>query len=163
MRILKSKRGISEWISFVLLIGFIVVISAFMADWMTGFAKSSSQNIQQRTYDTSICESIAISEDACSFSSQPQTLYINITNRQDLNIDALIFRLYQGADFEIQEMNLTNPIKPTKPWEKSRTLQVNASNITNVDTVEAIPEHFKDNYIVVCTKKVATATVLNCT
>ena len=147
-----NKRGADVWISYVLLVGFTVALAAFIYSWMTGFSIEKTTEIKERIYDADICGSVAISINACNSS---QTLYINITNRGDIRINQLIFRLDNGTDYTSFEINTT--IKP----QNSETFNFTNVKIINA-TPDVVPATFKDKYDVVCTDKKAMSAVANC-
>ena len=84
-----------------------------------------------------------------NISTSPKSLYINITNRNDLRVRQLIFRLYkdfEGSEIETQEINIT--IKPQ--FKKELILNTTLSNVSYLDVV---PATTKEETLHVCTDR----------
>ena len=87
-----KKRGVSIYISWILLMSFVIIISVIMFNFMKGFAEGHAENIKERAISSIECDSVAVTIDnACQ---NTQNLYINITNRGDIKVNRLLFRLY---------------------------------------------------------------------
>ena len=78
-----NRKAASVWISYVLLMGFVVALAAFVYIWMTGYTTESTQDIKERVFNSEMCDLMGVSVDACINSSASQNLYINVTNRGD--------------------------------------------------------------------------------
>jgi len=156
-----NKKAVSLWLSFILLTAFLVALSAFMFKWMTEFTTESTISVKERAENSELCNLISASIDEVCFNTttSPKSLYINITNRNDLRIRQLIFRLYKdlsGSEIETKEVNVT--IKPQ--YKKSLTINTTLSNITYV---EVIPATIKDETLHLCTDRKATfESIKNC-
>src|SRR3989338_2820217 len=146
------KKAASEWISYVLLTGFVVAIAAFLFVWMTGFASEKAVEIKGRVFDTELCGSVAASITACNIS---QNLYINVTNRGDIRISQLIFRLENNTGYVFNETNTTIKPKNTKSFNFT---QIKVNNTT----AEVVPATIKEEFLVVCTEKKAAAEIRSC-
>lgn len=158
---IKNKKAISLWISFVLLTAFVVLISAFMYDWMTGFTKETTISIKKRTENTELCNLVSVSiDEAClNISTTPKSLYINITNRNDLRVRQLIFRLYK--DFKSTEIETTEINVTIKPQFK-KELVINTT-LSNVSYLDVIPATIKEETLHVCTdRKAVIESVSSC-
>jgi len=155
-----SKKGISQWMSFVLITAFAVVLSVFMYDWMTGYSSDVTDDIKEDSYDTDICNSVAVSiDDACfDGTGTPKLLNTNITNRHDLRVTKLLFRLYKDtsvSDFEITELDIG--VRP----KLTREVSVNTT-LSDVTYVEVIPGTEKKGFDQLCSNRIATADVVPC-
>ena len=146
-----NKKAVHVWISYVILIGFVVALAAFLYTWMIDYSSEKSLEIKERVYDTELCDSIAASMTACNIS---QTLYINVTNRGDIRINQLVFRLENDNGYVFEEINTTIKPKNTKNFSFSNV------KFTNV-AVGVVPATFKDNAIIICTEKEAKAELTN--
>ncbi|MEM4337125.1 MAG: hypothetical protein QXG86_03920 [Candidatus Woesearchaeota archaeon] len=146
------KKAEGSWISYVLLVGFVVALGAFLYGWMSDFSSEKTIEIKERVYNSELCDSIATSINACNIS---QTLYINVTNRGDIRITHLIFRLENTTDFLFQEVNTTIKPRNTKIF-----------NFTNIkienSTPEVIPATTKEGFLIICTEKKAKTQVRSC-
>jgi len=156
-----EKKAMSEWISYVLLVGFTVALAAFVYVWMTGYTSQSAQSVKERAYDSDLCDSLGVSVAACMNSSPSQNLYINVTNRGDLRITKLTFRFFQ-SEMPVSEIEIDSIINPqhTKNFSIS---QVNFTGVVNGSIkVEVIPETSKDNILVVCREKAGDSYFSKC-
>lgn len=148
------KKGESLWISFVLLMGFMVVLGTFVYAWLVGYVKTSGDDVKKVVYNYEKCDSISVSIDsACAIS---QNLYIRASNRNNLRINALVFTAFDQSGFpEARWENVT--IKPGKSKEIQLSL-----NISNVAILQAVPVMHKDDLIIVCSERKAQMRVIAC-
>lgn len=148
-----NKKGVSLWIEFVLLMGFAVVLSVFLNDWMRDYTTETAQDMKERHYDTEMCTGIAISIDyACHANSTPINLNINVTNRGDLRITKQIIRIYDNAttleNWEVLENSKL--IKPTRMKVISNT-----SSLDTIGYIEIVPVTKKGDLEIPCPEKKA--------
>lgn len=150
MRNIKSKKADSSWISWVLLMAFAVVMSAVVYNWMFGFTKSSATSMEQRSMNAAECEQVGISVDyVCQ---DAQSLYIDFTNRNNLNIDKVIVRMYNIYGEPIQPLfEKRIALNP----KESGTVQVPKTGA--IKRVDVIPETIQKNVEVMCTEMAAKA------
>lgn len=91
MFITNSKKGAALWLSWVLLLGFVVAISAFMFTWTSGQNEKFAKDLRKMS-DTAECDSTGlIIQNICQ---NPQVLYMNITNKNTIKIDQLVFNIF---------------------------------------------------------------------
>src|SRR5210317_511884 len=144
-----QKKGISVWISWVLIIGMIAVISAFMFNWTTGFTTSNTQRLKE-VYDAVDCNFVTVSID--SICQNTQTLNMNITNRKNIDIDMLIFRIYDiYGNHDTKEMDIF--IRHGKT--NTEKIEVIKQGVTSI--VEAVPIVVKDKKKIICDENKITA------
>ncbi|MBN1386501.1 hypothetical protein JW968_06020 [Candidatus Woesearchaeota archaeon] len=127
-----NKRGIEIWLSWILLMAMIIGLSALMMTWMKNYSREALTGAQKRVFDSDRCEQISISMDhaICKNSSSIET---QITNRNNLRIDQIIFRKYYNeSPPDITEINET--IKPSL----TKSVHFEKANDTII-TLEAIP------------------------
>ena len=146
MRQLK-KRGVSVWVSWVLLLAFMVILSAFMYNWIYGYTEESTEEMKKRVENTETCESLAMTVD--NVCQDSQILYINITNRGNINLNQIIFRLY---DFE--EMVTTSKKNITVRPNAEEEVRVLKSIVVN--ELDAIPVVITTDQIIICRNKMHT-------
>jgi hypothetical protein len=159
------KKAVSEWISYVLLTGFVVVLAAFIYSWMTGYTTETTADVKERVFNSELCDIISISVTACINSSTSQSLYINVTNRGDLRTTKLIFRFLQLSNTSIQNLydaEIDTVIKPQYSKNISAT-QLNLTWVVNSNTkVDVVPAMQKDDVLVVCNDRKGEAYFENC-
>ena len=85
------KRGLM-WISWILIVAFTITLGTFVAKWMTDFTKDQTSEFQDRTMNPSFCQDTGVSLD--EICQNPQTLNIKITNRKELKVNKLLFRVF---------------------------------------------------------------------
>jgi hypothetical protein len=149
----KSKKAESQWISFVLLTAFVVVSSALIYNWLIAYVKGSGQNIQKVVYNYDLCDYISVSIDESCTNSQ--SLYINVTNRNNLRVNALVIGIFSPEGILNVDSNVT--IKPGK--QKRLNIQTNFTNITSIQVTPAI---FKDDMMIICTDKKTSSNPILC-
>ncbi|MFH1408800.1 MAG: hypothetical protein ABIH34_02745 [Nanoarchaeota archaeon] len=151
VRILKgkffNKRGVSQWLNWVLLVLFAVLLSTIMYNWISGYVEGQRQHLIRIT-DSDDCDAVAIKAKACQ---NTQTLYINTTNIRELPIHNIIFRIFDSYyEVETKDLNLT--IKP----EETQTVKVLKLGMTQ--QLELIPVVYTEHNAVVCRKSMITLT-----
>jgi hypothetical protein len=153
MKIFHGKKGVSLYLSWVLLIVLAVTLSVFVYKWVSGLAKETTSDLI-RQYDGEDCSKVSLRiEKSCQ---DTQALYINITNNNDLGIDAVLVRLFDiYKQPSVVERNIS--------VDPGRTEQVSVIKQHSVRQVEVIPVRHVDDFVIVCTKRVAKADVSVCT
>jgi FlaG/FlaF family flagellin (archaellin) len=146
----KGKKGDATWISWVLLMAFAVVMSAIVYNWMFGFTKSSAESIEKRTMNAAQCEQVGLSIDkACQ---ETEYIYMDVTNRNNLNIDKVIVRMYNVYGEPIEPLlEKTISIGP----KESTKIQLQKSGV--VKKVDLIPITIQKRTEIVCSERVAQA------
>ncbi len=91
-----GKKGVSIWLSWVLLTAFMTALGLFMYEWMSDYTGQQTDEMQTRTDYQIICEDIGISID--NVCQNTQTLYTNISNRHNVRIDQIVIRIYDIYD-----------------------------------------------------------------
>ncbi len=151
-KMINSKKAEGIWISWVLLVLLGVILSVIIYKWSVGLAKSDSEDIAKRL-EGSECRKISVRID--SVCQDSQTLYINISNNNDLRVDGMLFRMYNVLEqADIQEKNIT--IDPGR----KETIEVAKQNAIN--QVEVVPFRKVKNELIFCTEKIAAANVKVC-
>jgi len=84
-----SKKAQSEYLSWIMIFGLVMMLSYVLYNWSIEQAKLRSQEIEQRT-DPLVCADVALSvKGSCQTYS---VLYLNITNPGKLALEGLSFR-----------------------------------------------------------------------
>jgi len=139
---IKGKKGVSMWLSWVLLMVFVVILSVVIFDWMKGYTESSSSEMTKRVFNAEKCSFISISVSEI-VEKNPQTLNIKVTNRNNLRINQIIFRLYSTDNkVYVDDLNITLLPNQTKTVE----LQKNGT----IEAMDLIPVRFEQEYTIVC-------------
>ena len=153
--ITKNKKAVSPWISWVLLVAFAVVLSAFMYSFMVSYTESSTEDIKKVVYNTDECRQVGLNIESACMSSQ--VLNITLKNTNYIRIDKIDFRFYNGRT--PLHTNLTNI-----------TMNPNRLKLFDFETgvpaatrVEVIPHITKDNMDIICADKSAASDMSACT
>ena len=159
------KKGVSEWVSYVLLTGFVVVLAAFVYSWMTSYTTQTTSDVKERVFNSELCDLMGVSVNACINTSTSQSLYINVTNRGDLRTTRLVFRFLQLNGTSIQDMYDIETDSIVKPqYTKSfNATMLNLTWLVNSGTkVEVVPATEKEGFLVVCSEKKGEAYFHSC-
>jgi capsule polysaccharide export protein KpsE/RkpR len=148
-----GKKGVSIWISWVLIIAFMSIIASVMFVWTSGFTSQSTQRLKD-VYNAVDCNFVTVSIDgACQ---NTQTLNMNITNRKNIDIDELVLRIYDiYGNPETKEMSVFIRHGRTN----TETVKVIKQGVTSV--VEVVPVVIKDNKRIICDERKITANNIN--
>jgi hypothetical protein len=143
-----GKKGSAEWISWVLIIAFTAVLAAFMFGWTKSFTDKQTGKMKE-VYDSLDCNYVQLSID--SICQNTQTLNMNITNRKNIDIDKLIFRIYDiYGNPEGKEVDLF--IRHGK--SNSEYIEVIKQGVASV--VEVVPVFIKNDKKVICDQRKVT-------
>lgn len=146
MKMIRSKKGDSQWLSWVLLTAFMVALGVMMQNFMTGFTEDTTQSIKERVYNSEECDSVAISID--SVCQNTQSLYINLTNRRDIAISKVMFRMYDiynGPTWLESNVTIDLGIDDTQ-----EVIALRQGDFKKVSRLEVVPVVFKDNFEIIC-------------
>lgn len=112
-----KKRGVSEWLSWVLLTAFVVMVGAFVMQWTRSQTTETVDDLTAKGEVLAACQESGVSVD--TYCQNTQTLNINVTNNNNRKVDGLLVRAFdiynnpQGGSKNVS-------ISP----EKSKALQV---------------------------------------
>lgn len=142
-----NKRGVSVWISWVLLMTFVVFLSALMANWMRSYAESEVDDVKSRIYDSQVCNGVSFYVKTVFQNSE--NLNIELVNNNLNKIDALMIRLYNDTS------SMTEPIRVDmylKPDVSSSLLisKVDYGMAGDIGAVELIPLVMLDEVEIIC-------------
>ncbi len=150
-KIIRNKRAVSPWISWVLLIAFAIMLSAFMYDFMVGYTEDSTEDMKKTVYNTDECRLVSINiVDACMSSS---ILNITLENTNYVRLDKLDFRVYNGR-IPLHTNQTEIPMNPNR----NKIIELE-TGVTTVTYVEVIPHIEKDNMDIICGDKKASKEV----
>ncbi|PLW79523.1 hypothetical protein C0585_07300 [Candidatus Woesearchaeota archaeon] len=107
MRLTRSKKGVSIYLGWVLLMAFMVSLSTLVYFWMSTHVEEQAEKIVERS-DENLCEFTSLSING--FCQDEIFLHLNITNSNDKRIESLKFQLFDLYD-EPMENELTISLK----------------------------------------------------
>ncbi|MFP4117472.1 MAG: hypothetical protein ACLFTR_00960 [Candidatus Woesearchaeota archaeon] len=88
---MRTKKADAIWLSWVLLLAFVVALSVFMFAWSEERGEMFAGELRVMA-DTAECNSVRIRiEDICQ---NPQSLEFNITNRESITVNQLSMNIY---------------------------------------------------------------------
>jgi archaellum component FlaF (FlaF/FlaG flagellin family) len=150
-----NKRGISVWVSWILLVAFIITISALMFSWITSFTEQKSSELRERVNDISECSSVSINIDSvCQDVSTSHFIYVNISNNGNIAVDKFIFRT---VDLHESIVESKEKLFELRPGESERVKLLKQGTIKYF---EAIPLVFKDDYEILCSDRMASNDII---
>lgn len=100
-----GKKGVSEWISWVLLTAFVVFVGVFVLQWSRDNTTQTVDDITEKGEVLTLCQETGLS--ITGYCQDTQTLNINATNNNNRKIDAIVVRGFdiynnpQGGDKNI--------------------------------------------------------------
>lgn len=140
----KGKKAEGIWIAWVILVGMVVVMSAFVARFYIDSARSSSETVRGFLQDTEVCSSVALSVvDSCQF---PEALNIEVANIRSTKVDKVVFRIFDAAS-DSESINVDALIEPGS----SRNLTIGKSRMAA--KVDVIPLVEDGNSTVICSSR----------
>jgi len=146
-----NKRGVSIYISWVLLMAFVVILSTVMFSFMRGYAETSAEQIKERALSTLECDVAAVTIDyACQ---NTQNLYINVTNRGDIRIKEMLFRSYD-LYYEPQVDEIDVSLLIGKYNSKEINL-VKRGAVKKIRKIEVVPILLSEGIRIICENKVS--------
>ena len=151
----RSKRAASEWISWVLIMAFAVVLSVIMYKFMVDYASEQTTDIKKMVYNTDECRMVSLNIISACF-GPAQVLNITLQNNNYVRIDKIDFRLYNG-NIPIHTNQTSITMNPNR--EKLVSFSTGAAAVTRV---EVIPRIVKENMEIICSDKKASSSVVGC-
>ena len=148
MKRIKTKKADANWISWVLLLAFAILLSAIVYNWMFGFTKTTAESIERRTINAAQCEQVGISIDtACQ---NTDFLYVDITNRNNLNIDRVIVRMYNIYGEPIEPL-----LEKRTSIAPKHTTRLSIPKTGVVKKVDIIPMTIDKKTLITCMERAA--------
>ena len=89
---LKSKKGISVWVSYVVLIALVVSIGFFVLRWSRGLTEETVEDIVERGDALTTCQLAGV--DINNLCQNTQTLNMDVTNSNDIKVIGLWIRMF---------------------------------------------------------------------
>ncbi len=113
-KMLLGKRGMSVWVSYVLLTALVVSLGAIVLNWSKGTTQQTVDDIVERGDALTTCASAGI--DVLNLCQNTQSLNMNVTNTNDVKLEGLwasMFDIYNMP--QSSSVNIT--IQPQKTKE----------------------------------------------
>jgi hypothetical protein len=120
--IVRSRRGMSTYVSWILIILMAVGLSAFMLHWTRSYVQKQGEDLTTRA-DSTLCNDATLNADGVCQNSQ--TLNINITNTNNLEIYKIRLRfidLYDNSETKTELIRLAAGDRDTYNILKQGTL-----------------------------------------
>ncbi|MFW6230891.1 MAG: hypothetical protein ACOC32_02610 [Nanoarchaeota archaeon] len=139
-----SKKAEALWISWVLLLAFVVALSVFMFNWTQERNQVFANELNVMS-DTAECDSVGIYvENICQ---NPQALYMNISNKNSIQIDQLALNIY---DVYLENLLSREVNVSIYPSEKEN---VQVLKQATTQQLEIVPVVFTETDKIFCYKK----------
>lgn len=142
--IFKGKRGVSIWISWVLLVAFMVSLSTFMYYFFSDFAKQSIDDVKSRVVDSKLCDNVGISVSVCLKSTSDLT--VTVKNVNYITIDKVSIDMFDVFDRPQQKSKEIKIVSGT-----SRSFDILKDGI--IKEVHVVPVVYKDGKSIFCSNK----------
>ena len=132
LKMIHSKKAEAIWLSWVLLLAFVVALSAFMFGWSTERNELFASELRVMA-DTAECDSIGIRvDDICQ---NPQSLNMNVSNRDSIAVSQLAMNVY--------DVYMENPLSrevdvSIRPAESENVRVLKQSTTQEVEIVPVI-------------------------
>ena len=146
---LYSKKAAAIWMSWVLLMAFVVGLSVFMFGWADDQTESFSKSLR-RMYDTAECDSVGLRID--EICQNPQYLNMKVANRNTISINQLVVNIF---DVYI-ETPLSRVINVTIAPDNVENIRVLKQSTTQ--QIEIIPVVITESDMIFCYKKTLSRT-----
>lgn len=153
-KISAQKKGIAVWISWVLLVAFVMFLGVTTFQWMRDFSEKTVTNLESRVKTSEKCDLVSL-ELSDVVAKNSQTLNMKVTNRYNLRIDRIVFTLYDNKSDFIW-LNITNTtLKPNAT--KIIDIPQNSSRATA--RIEAVPVIIDGVDQIYCTERIVVSNV----
>ncbi|MCP3681917.1 MAG: hypothetical protein GY861_04430 [bacterium] len=151
---LKNKKGVSQWISWVLLMGLAIALGTGFYYWMQNYTEESTAETILRADYAILCEDAGVS--ITNVCQNTQTLNMNLTNSNNLRVKGLVFRI-----FDIYDMPQTVEWNETIDPQETKNVVIVKQGISN--QLELIPIIYSGKNRLICTnRKTTVENVLFC-
>ncbi|PIN86981.1 hypothetical protein COV19_02195 [Candidatus Woesearchaeota archaeon CG10_big_fil_rev_8_21_14_0_10_44_13] len=131
---LRSKKAVSTWISWVLLVTFVIFIGTTIFYWMKDYSTTAMADLANRVKTTEDCDLVSIQVSDVT-SKNAQTLNMKVTNRYNLRIDQIVISLYDSKNRFI----LSNLSNTTLRPNSTKEIEFEQNSSIATARLEAIP------------------------
>ena len=141
MKARTNKKGIAEWISWVLLVGMAVLVGTLVLNWTRSHTTRTVNDLTEKGDILTRCQETGIAVTA--YCQNTQTLNINLSNNNNRKVDALKVR-----GFDIYNNPLGGDKNITLDPEKKKSVSVVKQGV--LKRAEVMPVITIGRKIVVC-------------
>ncbi|MBN1502984.1 hypothetical protein JW930_05560 [Candidatus Woesearchaeota archaeon] len=138
-----TKKAMSQYLSWILLILFAVGLSSFMLVWTRNYVKGQSDDLTSRA-DNAMCDDVSLNLDG--YCQNSQTLNMNITNTNLLTIAYLRLRFIDLYD-NIADKKIEADISP------GDTERITVLKQGTLRQVRVVPVMINDKKEIICNGK----------
>lgn len=144
---MRGKRGISVWISYVMLTALVVALGFMVLTWSRSTTQETVDDIVARGEALTLCEISGV--DIRSICQDTQTLNMEVTNTNDVRVVGLWARMYDIYDSpQVSARNLT--IEP----QETKSIKLIKQGI--ISEAEIMPVVRKGNTLINCQSRTVT-------
>ena len=151
-----GKKGVSVWLSWVLLFTFAVAISAVGFRFIIPIVEKSTIDLKKVVFNTDECRQIAISVEGACQDNSAQVLNITIRNRNYIRIDKLTFQVFGAGNQPLFTNHTTSKHGPQR--EKVYSIPTNTSGTITFATIT--PRIFREDLEIVCQDRGSSVTTI---
>ncbi len=149
---MENKKGLSELISIILIIGIVIALASFIMLWSSNFLRETTEETSLTVEKAITCTTdveLAISE-VCYDSK----IHINIENKKDrqINGDFLLIKVEGDKDVLLQP---TPPGTNLLPFDKKRVEVTYFQEVGSLKKISIIPRIQTSKGYVFCTNSIA--------
>ena len=142
--LLSNKRGVSVWVSYVMLTAMVVSIGFLVLNWSRSFTEDTVEDIVERGDALTTCQASGV--DIRNLCQNTQTLNMDVTNTNDIKIIGLWVRMFDIYDRpQISSRNIT--ISP----QKTKNVKIIKQGI--LKDIDVLPIVEKNNKRILCESK----------
>ena len=137
MRLYRTKKGVTPWISWLILTVFVISLGGFVSLWMKEQVTDSVDNAKRAIYNSEDCEKLAIDIREAVLKNS-QTLNMKVINTYDVRVDQLAFTLYDANNGILNASAINITIRPNE----NKTVEIGTNQ--TIAFVKVIPVYFRD-------------------
>ncbi|HLD03081.1 MAG TPA: archaellin/type IV pilin N-terminal domain-containing protein [Candidatus Nanoarchaeia archaeon] len=149
-----NSKGISPLIATVLIVGFTVALAAVIFTWGVNFTKETTEKTTQQANVAQKCGQISFDVDVSCANNAVE--YVEVTNREDVQLSAFKLRVINDQVTEVYDINATTDM--LKPFGTKR-YSGDFSAVQSPSKVELIAGIRVDDDLVYCSQYVREAKV----
>jgi len=138
---MKGKKGVSVWVSYVMLTAVVVSIGVVLLNWSRSTTEETVEDIVERGDALTICAATAV--DINNLCQNTQTLNMDVTNTNDIKLEGLWIRM-----FDIYNRPQTSSRNVTIGPQKTKEVKVIKQGI--IKDADIIPIVKKDGKTILC-------------
>lgn len=137
-RHISSKKAIAEWISWVLLLTFVIFLGTTVFYWMEDYTRGRVDELKKRAQTSDKCDFVGI-ELSDVIEKNAQTLNMKVTNRYNLGINQLVITLFDSENNPLYSNTTNITLKP------NATKSIDIPKNFSVSVVQAVPVIIDDD------------------